>query len=292
MAKQIRITIPQPCHQDWANMTPTQQGAFCHACQKNVIDFSVKTENEIYEIVSNSDSKICGRFNTFQLEQPIRKSEIANGFLNWRAIAAGFAALFSFNRVAANSDLETKPKIVAETKNELIDTATIVQPYKKPLQGLSKTVTDSDSVICIAGKVINAATNEPVPYAMLHLNGSLIGVVADISGNYSLEINRDEATKYGSLIGISSLGFDSRQIHLLEFMQTDYLVVKLIMNTESAIIFKSSSEFTAGFMMVQGDIKSTNVMRQDNYWELQNLKNQLDALRMRVSDSFKFGNER
>ncbi|MDB5284037.1 MAG: hypothetical protein JWO06_3112, partial [Bacteroidota bacterium] len=33
-------------------MSPTQQGAFCNSCKKNVVDFTNKTENEIYEIIT------------------------------------------------------------------------------------------------------------------------------------------------------------------------------------------------------------------------------------------------
>src|SRR5438552_3588242 len=106
MAKQIHINIPEPCHENWENMSRNEEGAFCQSCRKNVIDFSNKTENEIYGILTAAGGKVCGRFTNFQLQQPVRKTEIKNGFVNWRAIAASVVAFFSFNKISATGDLE------------------------------------------------------------------------------------------------------------------------------------------------------------------------------------------
>ena len=63
-----KITIPEPCHENWADFTPTQQGAFCGSCQIDVIDFSNKTPNEVKTILhENSGKHMCGRFKKSQL---------------------------------------------------------------------------------------------------------------------------------------------------------------------------------------------------------------------------------
>lgn len=65
----MKITIPSPCHEDWQKMTPTQKGAFCGVCQRDVIDFTKKTNAEIRSIlISNSGEKLCGNFLKVQLE--------------------------------------------------------------------------------------------------------------------------------------------------------------------------------------------------------------------------------
>ena len=38
--KQLTLSIPTPCTEDWNNMTPDKNGKFCAACQKTVVDFS------------------------------------------------------------------------------------------------------------------------------------------------------------------------------------------------------------------------------------------------------------
>jgi len=38
--KRFTISIPEPCTENWNEMTPTERGKFCAHCQKDVIDFS------------------------------------------------------------------------------------------------------------------------------------------------------------------------------------------------------------------------------------------------------------
>ena len=69
------IVIPKPCHEDWNKMTPDQKGAFCGSCQKSVYDFTGKSDEEVIAILEgNKDKKICGRFDSKQLERPIEKT--------------------------------------------------------------------------------------------------------------------------------------------------------------------------------------------------------------------------
>lgn len=64
----FKIYIPEPCFEDWDKMTPTEQGAFCGVCSKDVIDFSNRSDEEIQKYLSeNLNAKICGRFNTGQI---------------------------------------------------------------------------------------------------------------------------------------------------------------------------------------------------------------------------------
>ncbi len=66
-----RISIPEPCHENWNQMTPDQKGAFCKVCNKSVHDFSQKTALEVEEIlVKEGEGKVCGRFSTHQLAPP------------------------------------------------------------------------------------------------------------------------------------------------------------------------------------------------------------------------------
>ncbi len=65
-----KISIPEPCHENWADFTPTEKGAFCGSCQIDVIDFSNKSPNEIKSILhENAGKHMCGRFKKTQLVQ-------------------------------------------------------------------------------------------------------------------------------------------------------------------------------------------------------------------------------
>lgn len=69
------IRIPEPCHEDWNNMTPDNKGRFCSSCSKSVIDFSNKTDVEIHTILTeHKDLNVCGHFKKTQINRPLNFS--------------------------------------------------------------------------------------------------------------------------------------------------------------------------------------------------------------------------
>lgn len=65
-----KISIPDPCHQDWNKMTPNEKGRFCDACEKTIVDFSNLSKFELAKRL-NAGEKLCGRFNATQLNTPL-----------------------------------------------------------------------------------------------------------------------------------------------------------------------------------------------------------------------------
>lgn len=63
-----------------------------------------------------------------------------------------------------------------------------------------------DIPLKITGKVTDAQTKEAIPYASVHLEGTMIGVSTDAEGNYSITIEID-----GTLV-FSSIGYKSREV--------------------------------------------------------------------------------
>ncbi len=70
METKLKITIPNPCHEDWNKMTPDETGRFCSSCSKCVVDFTNKSSIEIQEYFSlNQGEKVCGIFKNEQLNK-------------------------------------------------------------------------------------------------------------------------------------------------------------------------------------------------------------------------------
>ncbi len=67
----FRVTIPEPCHENWDAMTPREKGRFCDVCTKTVVDFSVMGDAELFETIKNGNGKICGHFHKDQLDRTI-----------------------------------------------------------------------------------------------------------------------------------------------------------------------------------------------------------------------------
>lgn len=68
----LRLSIPQPCHELWDQMTPTYNGAFCSSCQKTVIDFSQMSDAAIIQFwQEKKEGPVCGRFKKSQLNRTL-----------------------------------------------------------------------------------------------------------------------------------------------------------------------------------------------------------------------------
>lgn len=66
-----RIYIPEPCHEDWNNMTPKEKGRFCDSCSKVVVDFTKMSTQDIQDYMkSQQGNRVCGHFKKSQLDLP------------------------------------------------------------------------------------------------------------------------------------------------------------------------------------------------------------------------------
>jgi TonB family protein len=94
------FSVPNPCHEKWDGMQPQENGRYCGSCQKVVIDFTNKTEQEIIDYIqANTGKKMCGTFKTIQLDRPtgfieFRKNENTIRFLAALLLVFGMS-LFS-----------------------------------------------------------------------------------------------------------------------------------------------------------------------------------------------------
>src|SRR5687767_15951911 len=71
MSEPLHLKIPVPCHENWAEMKPDEQGRFCLSCQKTVVDFTSMTDRQVLEYFSSYTGNTCGRFTDDQLDRDI-----------------------------------------------------------------------------------------------------------------------------------------------------------------------------------------------------------------------------
>src|SRR5690606_33211822 len=64
----MKISIPQPCHENWNDMLPEEKGRFCLSCQKSVYDYTKFSDNEIIETLQTK-SDICIKSTSKELEK-------------------------------------------------------------------------------------------------------------------------------------------------------------------------------------------------------------------------------
>jgi hypothetical protein len=69
MERKYKLKIPEPCKENWEEMTPQENGRFCLSCSKTVVDFTSMLPNEVQHFfIQNQNQSICGRFKNSQLE--------------------------------------------------------------------------------------------------------------------------------------------------------------------------------------------------------------------------------
>lgn len=107
-----KITIPNPCHENWDEMLPESQGKHCLVCQKTVVDFTGWEPAAISGYLKEkAGQKLCGRFKTSQLEQSAEISHtdwikhIAQSGMSFiKKIAAVVIIVFGVSASSCNDD--------------------------------------------------------------------------------------------------------------------------------------------------------------------------------------------
>ncbi|MXN89649.1 hypothetical protein GR160_00270 [Flavobacterium sp. Sd200] len=153
MASKLQISILQPCHENWQDMTMADKGRFCASCQKEVLDFTKLSDRQIAEVLKK-DGKLCGRFYTSQLDRdlviPKEKSTL------W--VAAGAAAMTFISLGNEEVFAQNKEQETLQLQHETInDTASI--PNQKIIKGI---VVDEFNVVIPGVEIVNLNSGKKI----------------------------------------------------------------------------------------------------------------------------------
>lgn len=67
MTQRLTLSIPEPCSESWDAMQPREQGRFCAACAKEVIDFTEMSEEDLLQFfLRQKGQPVCGRLRKEQ----------------------------------------------------------------------------------------------------------------------------------------------------------------------------------------------------------------------------------
>ncbi|MGF2413443.1 carboxypeptidase-like regulatory domain-containing protein [Ferruginibacter sp.] len=227
--QQIQLSIPEPCHQNWQQMTPTQQGRFCNACAKQVIDFSVMSDAQVLNYFSNlKNEKVCGRAFSDQLERTIAMPKYPRKKMFWYWNYA--AMLFLFFSKSNTAKAQGAVKIVnpapshlkvGDLKNTTVKkTGTGIALSKFFIKG---TITDEDG--------------QPVSFASIRIANKSIGTSADEEGKFSVELDRLDIT-----LRISAIGYEVKEWVINDFTEQHINLKKNAKLLDKVIITSSYSQ--------------------------------------------------
>lgn len=189
--QKLHISIPEPCHENWHAMTPTQQGRFCNACTKEVVDFSMMTDTEILNyFTSVTHEKVCGRALPSQLDRTITRPKDPKKrlFWYWNYIVMFFMFFSKANAVKAQGGV----KRVTVTEISNAPACKVGEPVKSSSRVISGKVTDIDG--------------NPVSFATIKIKALPTALSADANGEYSIKVNPNDK------LLISSAGFQATEV--------------------------------------------------------------------------------
>lgn len=205
----MKITIPNPCSEDWQTMTVTEKGRFCAVCQKCVIDFTTMTDAEIIRHLNREKGETCGRFTLEQLNRPLTPpNRFKIPFSKW-VLASTFSLSF----------MSPKEGFAAQTLKPLVN-------FSKKISSQAvdnKRITDS---LIAFGTVVDSSTHEPIVGATVRIKGTTIGIATDFDGNFSFNIPSEYQTN-DICLNISYIGYEAQEIILPKGRDHEKLEIKL-----------------------------------------------------------------
>jgi hypothetical protein len=203
MASISSISIPEPCQQQWQNMTPISGGRHCESCCKTVIDFTGMSNHQIIDLIAGG-SKTCGRFTPSQLSGINYTLGVQQQHLSgwWKRVAIAAAVLWSVPFF--NSTTLGEPRVMH-------------QPMKSNDQNKPTPVTDSITNVTIRGKITDSNDNLPLPGVTVQLKGTGLEAVTNVNGEFSLTIPRKE----GELV-ISFIGYNQQSVAINSANEQSY----------------------------------------------------------------------
>ena len=153
------FSIPQPCYQSWAAMTPTAAGRHCGACQTEVVDFTRMGEAQVLAyLAARKGQPVCGLITApTTMPQHYKRSSAPRRWL----LAA--LALLGWQGPALAGPPVLPP--VADNGS------------KPPKPG---------GPVVVRGTVLDDRDGRPVPNARVFINDTKYGATTDAKGCFEL----------------------------------------------------------------------------------------------------------
>lgn len=228
MSRKFQLQIPEPCHEDWNKMTSCNSGKFCNSCQKNVIDFTGMSDQQLVAFFKKPhNDQVCGRFSDEQLN---RDFSIPKKRIPWTKYLV--QVLLPVFITGMKSYSQGSPKVTVETLQE---------PGKCLNSEIGKSIIGDTTIS--SNKIYGQVVDEkgiPVPFATIIIKDTQHGVAADASGNFC--INRSGNKKNITLV-ISSVGYQSSEkkvnIEKNEVVKIELMIQTAVLGEVGLIIVKN-----------------------------------------------------
>ncbi|WP_379092902.1 carboxypeptidase-like regulatory domain-containing protein [Pedobacter sp. UC225_65] len=204
----LKISVPQPCTQQWAQMQPAKDGRFCSFCEKEVVDFRTWSMDELVDWFSKADQKVCGHFKSSQLDA-VQKDEVRRRTWTFssKIILASCLTLFTSTKVWSSTQSKSGHAIY-EDKDSI--------KKKLSLEHLQ------DSIV-INGKVKDSIGQTDLLGVKVFIKGTEQRVFTDWLGRFKIQTKRNQEV----VLIFSYFGYLTKEIVILP-EKTEDLKIELV----------------------------------------------------------------
>ncbi|MGH1384648.1 carboxypeptidase-like regulatory domain-containing protein [Kordia sp.] len=273
---ELIVQIPEPCHEDWGNMSPTEKGRFCNACTKEVIDFSAKSDEEVIKHFTNHGN-LCGRFHASQLNRKlIADRKKRNHWLSYAATLLLPMTVFS---------QQTKSDEKKTTKTEQLEILKFKTLHISSLNRKAKVHSKKQQDSITIKGIITDDTGMPLPSATVLIKETSIGVTTDFDGNFSIKV------KSGNVLAIMYVGYETKEITVKTSKMTydvqldpdgsleEVVVVGYVVHSDEYVSKYASTHYPKP--MTEEEVKERDA-RTKNYFTFQKKKWQEKRVKRRA----------
>jgi hypothetical protein len=185
--KPFSLRIDNPCTEKWSEMRVNDAGKFCSHCQKNVIDFTNCSDDELVAILEKLEGKVCGRLQKNQLERIFVATKNRKVSPHLNKILAGLFALGlveSADLHAQQEHINIKTTWSPDTAQNIVANNSI-QNFEKPQQ---EKKLPAATPYLVSGKIIQSYDSLPINAATIKIKNSTVTAMTDSLGEFSLQI--------------------------------------------------------------------------------------------------------
>jgi len=219
--KPIQISIPNPCHQSWDEMTPQGQGRHCAHCQKVVTDFTSWSDTALFDFfIKNKNKEVCGRFKHEQLNRRIVPHQPQSKLYR---LFIGLGLTLILVQLPVQQTFAKPPFTYLQHQNQNEGSAN------------TNTTTDSVRYVKMKGVIVNY-DGRPIVGAIIrverhnvphYVNIAECGAITDVDGSFMLDIPMLDKNLNAYVLSVDHNEYSGRIISLRDYVASEDKYVRL-----------------------------------------------------------------
>jgi hypothetical protein len=234
MKKSFSLNLSNPCSEKWETFSPTDRGAFCSACSKEVLDFTSMSDQQIIDYFKTRPKNTCGKFRPDQFKHyQIQSDSINPGWKLWKAglVAIALASV-------------TKPSSAQEKKLKLTTEQTLNKTLRSDYTVAQKTFD-------VTG-IVYDENNSPMPGLTVVQYGTSIQTYTDVNGKFLFT-----GLSSGDTLAFMFIGFQSQ--------------LKIVSDSTEMVIHMAPDMTQLGGIAVGGVTATNKISFRRWWWRLKGL---------------------